>query len=78
MPPPGRRPCSCSSFRTLDTQLRRVPGALLRAYVVFAAFEEDQLLKALVEQGDYPKGLLDFVVQMEVKAVAKLHMTSYV
>jgi|TARA_B100000513_G_scaffold98261_1_gene41780 hypothetical protein len=46
--------------------------------VVFAAFEEDQLLKALVEQGDYPKGLLDFVVQMEVKAVAKLHMTSYV
>ena len=64
----------------LDTQPRRViPGALVRADEVFAAFEEFQPLKARVEhQGSYPKELLDFVVQMEVTAVAKLHITSYV
>ena len=58
----------------LDTQPRRViPGALVRADEVFAAFEEFQPLKARVEhQGSYPKELLDFVVQMEVKAMAKL------
>ena len=58
----------------LDTQPRRVPaGALLWADEVFAAFEEVRLLKARVEhQGSYPKELLDFVAQMEVKAMAKL------
>ena len=65
----------------LDTQPRCDPGALLRTDEVFTSSEEVQLLKARVDYiGQlhiYPEEL-DFVVQMQIKAVAKLHMTSYV
>ena len=65
----------------LDTQPRRDLGALLRTDEVFTSSEEVQLLKARVEyiyiRQLYPEEL-DSVVQMQIKAVAKLHMTSYV
>ena len=64
----------------LDTQPRRDPGALLRADEVFTPSEEVQLLKARVEYilGQLYPEELDNVVQIQIKAVAKLNMTSYV
>ena len=63
----------------LDTQPCRDSGTLLRADEVFTPSEEVQLLEARVEYilGQYPEEL-DNVVQIQIKAVAKLHMTSYV
>ena len=64
----------------LDTQPRRDSGALLRADKVFTPSEEVQLLKARVEYilGQLYPEELDNVVQIQIKAVAKLHMTLYV
>ena len=64
----------------LDTQPCRDSGTLLRADEVFTPSEEVQLLEARVKYilGQLYPEELDNVVQIQIKAVAKLHMTSYV